>query len=757
MHGAIIVSLAPDREYEFRRPAVGNNPLSAEDGDMTDRKRQSSSTPLLRLAAQLLCLFVLASCSTGSYSQLQRIDLDASILQIAIPSVMFTGEGIPAAVRVRNTGSASWTANTNINLNLSYQGSNGRSITIGPGRVLLFPEETIESGNEKTFAFDLRAPEFQGNITISPQIVLESSRYVGQRASVITTILFPPPALIEPAEGSTLDSGSPPTFRWTAIDGAASYTLTLLAPGLEQPLTFSQVLQSHFQVPPETWASATSGRYFWGVAAVDAQGEAGALTMQSFNRVRHWPDPPPLFGLSVPIPLGPGNATAQADPVTFRWTSLADAISYRVEFTLPDGRAIPVDTATPEFTLTNEHWSSLPAGHYTWRVAANGPMGTGNFSPPLRFTKITTNRAGSPDTFGLDEHIFPIDPSKWPEAAVERGMTMLQRAGVKWVKVAIQWAFMQSADGTLDWTVPDRFVAKAREHQINLVWMLSTPPASLLDPSARQVAPYYQLIPDIPADWNDRQGYSPTFFAFMKQLIARYKPFSHVPESPTYGQPYGVRYWAMGVEANNTIFGEIGPKQYLQGWLKPAFLAKHEVDREAKILAMLAYIPDPHGTVLDLPDPTLKNNVIDYVNGLRDLGAQDFFDIAGVSIYTDARRAPESVEKANSLDQTAVRRGIRFMKAAFPGKPVWVTEAGWGADLLGPGDGRCVSLQEQAAYVPILYDTAVTEGAEKVFWFGFRDSLQEGEFPCGRWLGLVDLNFIPKPSWEAYKRKIEGR
>ncbi|PWB82104.1 MAG: hypothetical protein C3F08_00515 [Candidatus Methylomirabilota bacterium] len=210
----------------------------------------------------------------------------------------------------------------------------------------------------------------------------------------------------------------------------------------------------------------------------------------------------------------------------------------------------------------------------------------------------------------------------------------------------------------------------------------------------------------------------------------------------------------MGVEANNTIFGTIGPEQYLKGWLKPAFLAKQAVDPDAKILAMLAYIPDPHGTILGLPDPALQNNVIDYVGRLQALGAPDFFDIAGVSIYTDARRGPKSLEKANSLDQTAVRRGVRLLKTTFPGKPVWVTEAGWGADLLGNGGGKCASLQEQAAYVPILYDTAMAEGAEKVFWFGFRDSLHEGEFPCGPWLGLVDPNFTPKPSWEAFKRKI---
>jgi len=711
----------------------------------------------MRPAALLLYLLALVSCSTGSYVQRQQIDLDASIVQLAIPSVMFTGEGGPATVRVRNTGSASWTAAANINLNLSYQTSGGRPMTVGPGRVLLFPDEVVEPGSEKSFAFDLRAPEIQEQITISPQMVLESSRYFGRRVPVITTILFPPPALVEPAESATLDDGSPPTLRWAAIDGAAGYTLILLAPLLDRSLTFSQIAYPHFQIPPETWAATSSGRYFWGVAAVDAQGRAGAFTMHSFNKTRPYPEPAPLSGVPFPIPLGPGDATTHADPVTVRWTPLADAISYHVEFTLPDGRVVPVDITTPEFTFSPEQWFSLPAGHYVWRVTANGPMGPGPVGPPLRFTKITTDRPGSPDTFGLDEHIFPIDPSKWPEAAVEQGMTMLQQAGVKWVKVAIQWAFMQSADGTFDWTVPDRFVAKARDHRLHLVWMLSTPPASLLDPSARQVAPYYQLIPDIPADWNDPAGYSPTFFTFMKQLIARYKPYSHVVGSPTYGQLYGVQHWAMGVEANNTIFGKIGPEQYLKGWLKPAFLAKQEVDPEAKILAMLAYIPDPLGTILGLPDPALQNNVIDYVNRLRDLGAPDFFDIAGVSIYTDAKRGPESLEKANSLDQTAVRRGVRLMRTAFPGKPVWVTEAGWGADLREKGDGQCVSLQEQAVYVPILYDTAMAEGAEKVFWFGFRDSLQEGEFPCGPWLGLVDLHFTPKPSWEAYRRKIGGR
>lgn len=262
---------------------------------------------------------------------------------------MFTGASSPAIVRVRNTGSASWTADANSNLNLKYQPSNGRPITIGPGRVLLFPEEeTIKPGSEKIFAFDLTAPELQADTTISPQMVLESSRYFGQRASVMTAILFPPPALIEPVEGTTLDSGSSPTLRWTAIDGAAGYMLMRLAPGLERPLMHSHVLQPQFQVPPELWASTPSGRYFWGVAAVDAQGKVGALAMRRFNKVQPRPDPAPLSGLSAPIPLDPGNATTQTDPVIFRWTPLADATSYRVEFALPDGQRDLMDVVKPD-------------------------------------------------------------------------------------------------------------------------------------------------------------------------------------------------------------------------------------------------------------------------------------------------------------------------------------------------------------------------------------------------------------------------
>jgi hypothetical protein len=54
------------------------------------------------------------------------------------------------------------------------------------------------------------------------------------------------------------------------------------------------------------------------VAAVDAQGMAGAFTMHSFNKTRPYPEPAPLSGVPFPIPLGPGDATTHADPVTVR-------------------------------------------------------------------------------------------------------------------------------------------------------------------------------------------------------------------------------------------------------------------------------------------------------------------------------------------------------------------------------------------------------------------------------------------------------
>ncbi|HEX9986217.1 MAG TPA: hypothetical protein VGF69_23355, partial [Thermoanaerobaculia bacterium] len=158
------------------------------------------------------------------------------------------------------------------------------------------------------------------------------------------------PTLIGPSGAA----GSAVTFRWNAVANARGYRLWLSTNG--QPFEDIAVTQA-----TSLQRAFEPGRYAWYVQAVfdgcpplasatlefTVEGNANACTEEK------------------PSILTPANNANATSPVTFSWTAVAKAISYRVFAALNDGEPQLIGV-TDETTLTRV----LPPGRIIWLVQA---------------------------------------------------------------------------------------------------------------------------------------------------------------------------------------------------------------------------------------------------------------------------------------------------------------------------------------------------------------------------------------------------
>lgn len=163
-----------------------------------------------------------------------------------------------------------------------------------------------------------------------------------------------PPTLEFPAAQAVLES--PIDFRWSDIDGAGFYRLWAKSTdGSPQLLATTVRNRVDDQVlPPGTWA-------WWVVADLGDCGELKssfrALTVEDSGS--GCPANPDKAMLLSPA----DDATGLSSPVTFKWSAVPGATSYRVLGALDGGSAVSLGETTAT-SLT----ASLPAGSGYWLV-----------------------------------------------------------------------------------------------------------------------------------------------------------------------------------------------------------------------------------------------------------------------------------------------------------------------------------------------------------------------------------------------------
>jgi hypothetical protein len=175
--------------------------------------------------------------------------------------------------------------------------------------------------------------------------------------------------------------------------------------------------------------------------------------------------------------------------------------------------------------------------------------------------------------------------------------------------------------------------------------------------------------------------------------------------------------------AEQFFFGYMdgSPEQYLD-MLKTAYPIIKSSSNASVVSAGLS----PNET----RSPDEKEVWLQWHNSLDDLGAESFFDIQGMHLYSDHPTNSEMIDSVSS------------------DKPVWVTEIG------NPSNAESYTEVNQANY---LADNIppLSSRVDKVFWYELIDC-QGIDPPKENYFGLTDTSYNRKPAYVELKGIIES-
>jgi polysaccharide biosynthesis protein PslG len=272
---------------------------------------------------------------------------------------------------------------------------------------------------------------------------------------------------------------------------------------------------------------------------------------------------------------------------------------------------------------------------------------------------------------------------------------MLQKAGVRWLRLFPEWQTIQPKKGQWNWSVSDAMVADARAHDIHLTGIFCyLAPWASADGGTRKFP-----IKDIHY-WRD----------YVAAAVGRYKDDVH--------------YWEVWNEFNGS-FGD----------------SKNKVKDYAE-LVVTAY------DAAKKADPNVKiglsaaNFDVAFLDAVIKAGAADHFDFVCVHPYENLGAVAEGGE----VGYLSLVGNLRKMLAANKQRtdtPLWITEIGFQAPIKPDAKGDA----EQADLLAKAYLLSLAQGFERIFWFEARGPA----YGKGTDHGVIRSDWTPRPAYDALK------
>ncbi len=331
--------------------------------------------------------------------------------------------------------------------------------------------------------------------------------------------------------------------------------------------------------------------------------------------------------------------------------------------------------------------------------------------------------------FGINTFLEQeVEPAK-----VELAMSMIQKAGFRWIRQEFPWEDIEISgkgdfwDHKWDvsaWEKYDRIVESAEEYGLEVIARLDNPPAW----SRAEGDTVSSLAP--PDDYED-------FGDFVFAVASRYK-----------GK---IRYYQVWNEPN--LYHEWGDRpvnaaEYVD-LLKVAYTRAKEADPNCVVLSA--------GLAQTLEKGPQNLDDLIYLQQMYDAGAKDYFDVMGVMAYglwtgpTDHRTSPDrtNFSRPQLIREIMVRNGDAH-------KAIWATEVGWNAlppEFSGvPNFGR-VTLDQQARYTVEAYERAQREwpwmGVMNYWFFKRATNTETGQ--TFYYFRMVEPDFTPLPVYESMR------
>ncbi|HEY7456379.1 MAG TPA: hypothetical protein VH703_03805 [Solirubrobacterales bacterium] len=330
-----------------------------------------------------------------------------------------------------------------------------------------------------------------------------------------------------------------------------------------------------------------------------------------------------------------------------------------------------------------------------------------------------------------------------PQAILSDEDTEYMRAGrIGTIRLAIGWDSTQpEPNGGFDWEAPDREIANAARHHLDVLPFLTGVPSWISGRTTR-----------MPIDSaRARRGW----MRFVRAVVRRYGPGGefwreHSPAVAKDGivirRPRPIHEWQIWNEANFFYFAfPVSPIRYAR-LLKLSHRAVQASDPRARvILAGLFGEPDEGGR--------RGIDAADFLAALyRVRGIERFFDGVALHPYAfhvrDLRRMVE-----------AMRRVVRQNRD--PDARLYITEMGWGSqynpDEVAFEQGWYGQARELRGAYRYLLRNRGRLNLKAAYWFTWKDSRYYCNFCDSVGFFREAVRYRPKPAWYAFVRISGGR
>jgi len=327
--------------------------------------------------------------------------------------------------------------------------------------------------------------------------------------------------------------------------------------------------------------------------------------------------------------------------------------------------------------------------------------------------------------------------------AADEALDLVEQAGIGWVRFDMNWFQMEPAQGQYDWTIPDRFMAKAESLGLGVFVTVAYSPQWAVagpcdDGSEESEERCMNRLPTDQAYWTD----------FVTACVQRYGDT--------------VRHWGMWNEPNLDHFFIGTRDEYVEQILIPGSAAVHAACPGCYVLGPeLANLREVHWDAEEGEDYGGLGYAFNGWNHslsriLEDAG--DHIDIVTHHKYTD----PADLWWYELLDGEWIIMQIMWGAKEItdlycPGKEVWITEFGWESEPWGSYTDEYAAEQLTDLYDGMCEVSAGTFTTEwdgpvnqpwpemrRLFWYDLNED------PTGYSWGLLTWDLIPKDPYYAY-------
>ncbi|MBU4418761.1 MAG: beta-galactosidase, partial [Candidatus Omnitrophica bacterium] len=260
---------------------------------------------------------------------------------------------------------------------------------------------------------------------------------------------------------------------------------------------------------------------------------------------------------------------------------------------------------------------------------------------------------------------------------LEKAVSLMQEAGVGWVRVDFLWGDIEPQEGSFDFAKHDCIVEllKSKGMQILGVLQYSADWASAC------------------GKWNCPPKENKLFVNYAGKVIERYKS--------------AVKYWELWNEPDSATYWQEqdGLKSYCV-LLKEVYTKAKQIDPECRIL---------NGGIA---------NGISSINHLYDHGAKDYFDILNIHFFETPQHTG-GIKAVASYPKLAYKI---MQRNGDQDKKIWITEIGCPGVKMGLAVdnwwmGKNPTESQQAAWLKQAYTELLKDAhVEKIFWAFFRDT-----------------------------------